>query len=113
VSDTPAATSAPDSTRTIAILVYALYLAAFVNGITAIIGVVLAYVKRNEAHGTVYESHFTNAIETFWISLGLCVIGALTIWIGIGILAFVGAFVFYIYRSIKGIVRAIDARAYA
>ncbi|SRR5579885_174323 len=103
---------ATDSTRTIAILVYALYLAAFVNGITALIGVILAYVKRGEARGTIYESHFTNAIETFWITLGLCILGALTIWIGIGILAFVGAFAFYLYRAIKGLVRAIDARAY-
>ncbi len=112
MSDAHAVTS-QDSTRTIAILVYALYLAAFVNGLTALIGVILAYVKRAEARGTVYESHFTNAIETFWIALGLCILGAVTIWIGIGILAFIGAFAFYVYRSIKGLVRAIDARAYA
>ena len=113
MSDAHTATATPDSSRTIAILVYALYLAAFVNGLTAVGGVILAYVKRGEARGTIYESHFTAAIETFWISLGLCLLGVATIWLGVGVLAFLGAFVFWIYRSIKGIVRAIDAKPYA
>lgn len=105
--------AAQDSTRTIAILVYALYLGAFFNGLTAIAGLVLAYVRRPEAKGTIYGSHFTNAIETFWISFGLCVLGVLTIWFGLGILAFIGAAIFYLYRSIKGLVRVIDNKPYA
>lgn len=109
---TAPAPAATDSTRTIAILVYILYLAAFVNGLTAIAGVVLAYVKRADARGTVYESHFSNAIETFWICFGLCVLGALTIWFGLGVLAFIGAAIFFLYRAIKGLVRVIDSKPY-
>src|SRR5678815_1373819 len=58
--------------RLVAALVYGLYLFAVCTGITAIVGVVIAYVKRGDARGTVYESHFSNAITVFWISFIAC-----------------------------------------
>ena len=135
-------TAAPDSDRSrlIAIVVWGLYLAAVINGITALAGVVLAYVSRGEARGTVYESHFSHAIETFWISLlGLVILIVIAIVVfasgfsnlhdistsshvdfnashllllpvlGLGGLAL---FVWYLYRSVTGLVRAIDAKPY-
>ncbi|HEY1707974.1 MAG TPA: hypothetical protein VGG10_06895 [Rhizomicrobium sp.] len=61
------AAQAPESDlRLISALVYGLYLFALCNGITALIGVVIAYVKRGGARGTIYESHFSNAITVFW-----------------------------------------------
>jgi uncharacterized membrane protein len=52
-SGAAAGTSAADL-RTFTIIVYALYLAAFCSGFTALIGVILAYVKRADARGTPY-----------------------------------------------------------
>jgi len=109
--------SAEETARTTAIIVYLLYIAALVNGITAIIGVVLAYVKRDDVRGTIYEGHFSNAIEIFWVFLvSMVVAGALCITI-IGIPIAIGLailiYVWVLYRTIKGLVRAIDARPYA
>jgi uncharacterized membrane protein len=103
----------PGDLRLFSIIIYALYIAAFCNGFTALIGVILAYVKRGDARGTIYESHFTNAIEVFWISLVLALI-AIPLWIlfPLGPLVHLGVVVWFLYRTIKGLVRAADGRAY-
>ena len=108
----PVASASSDSNRTLAIIVYALYLGALVNGLTAIIGVIVAYAKRDDARGTIYESHFANAIEVFWVSLVLCLAGIATVWFGIGVLIFIGAFVWFVYRTVKGLLRAVDSKPY-
>jgi len=108
-----ATATSDESLRTFTIVVYALYLAAFCNGFTALIGVILAYVKRADARGTPYESHFTNAIEVFWVGLvvSLAAIPLLFLF-GLGILVYCGLVVWYLYRTIKGLVRTIEGRAF-
>ena len=111
-SEKPAAPAAEESARTIAIIVYLLYLAALVNGITAIVGVVLAYVKRDDARGTIYESHFNNAIEVFWIFLiGMCIAVPLC-FVVIGFPLVAALYIWVLVRTIKGLVRASDGRPY-
>ena len=101
-----------DSARTITIIVYLLYLAALINGITAVIGVILAYVKRDEARGTIYESHFTNAIELFWIFLIGMLISVPLCFVVIGFFLIAALYVWVLFRTIKGLVRASDGRPY-
>src|SRR6266849_2905464 len=73
------------SPQTWAIIVWGLYLAAFVTfAITAVVAVITAYVKRGDLVGTPYESHMTSAIRTFWISLIVGVIGVILAFVGIG-----------------------------
>lgn len=48
--------------------IYILYLASLVFGITALIGLVLAYVNSDGAPGWL-ESHYRFQIRTFWIGL--------------------------------------------
>jgi uncharacterized membrane protein len=109
--------------RTLVIIVYGLYLGGFFcGGITGIVGVVLAYIKRGEARGTIWESHFENAIRAFWIMLGMFVLGA-TSWLMISFFATGGVFVYFLalsagyiyflYRTIKGLLRAIASKPYA
>jgi uncharacterized membrane protein len=109
------ATPATESeTRTFVIIVYGLYLGAlFCGGMSGIVGVVLAYIKRDEARGTVWEGHFENAIQAFWIWLGLFVLGVVTSWLVIGFFVIGAAFVYFLYRTIKGLLRAIDSKPYA
>ena len=45
-----------------AMLAYGLYLVGIVNGITMLIGFIVALVRRDAARGTVYESHYRNLI---------------------------------------------------
>lgn len=116
VSPPPAApiTATPiDDTRTFVIIVYGLYLAALLCvGLSGIVGVGLAYVKRDETRGTIWHSHLENAIRIFWVWFGLSVIGVLTVWLVIGLFILIGAYIYFAYHTIKGLVRAVDSQAY-
>ncbi len=108
----PSMQSREESGRTISIIVYLLYLAALVNGLTAIVGVILAYVKRDDVRGTVYESHFANAIEIFWVYIVGMLIAVPLCFIFIGIPLVVVLYIWVLFRTIKGLVRASDAQPY-
>lgn len=54
--------------KTLPAVCYALYLLAFATGITAIIGVIIAYTQR-EAAGPDMRTHYTYLIRTFWGAL--------------------------------------------
>jgi uncharacterized membrane protein len=108
----PGRPSREESARTITIVVYLLYLAALVNGLTAIIGVILAYIKRDDARGTVYESHFSNAIEVFWVFIVGMIIAVPLCFIFIGIPLVFVLYIWVLFRTIKGLVRASDGLPY-
>ena len=101
------------SLATLSKVVYGLYIASFFVGLTGLVGLVLAYVKRAEARGTIYESHFTNQIRTFWWSFVLMLIGGLTFLFGIGWLIMAGAVILLLYRTVKGFILVNDGKAYA
>jgi len=109
-----AGSSAGSEDRTMAIVVYGLYLAALLScGLAGIAGVIVAYIKRQDARGGIWASHFDNQIETFWIWLVLVVAGGLTAWVlGLGLLVIGFAFVWFLYRTIKGLLRALENKAY-
>jgi uncharacterized membrane protein len=82
----------------------------------AIVGVIIAYVKRGDARGTWLESHMTQLIRLFWWS---------TIWAMIGWLLFVTILgipfalaiwaivaVWVLYRVIRGVLKLKDQRPY-
>lgn len=104
--------SPAESARTLTIIIYLLYLAALVNGITAIIGVALAYAKREDARGTPYDSHLANAIEIFWVFLLGMLVAVPLCFVLIGIPLVIGLYIWVIFRTVKGLVRAVDGRPY-
>ena len=73
----------------VALVSSGLPVAAPLMGIVGIAGLIVAYVKRDDAAGTWVNSHFTWLIRTFWWSLLWSVLGWLTLltlgWILIGI----------------------------
>jgi uncharacterized membrane protein len=48
--------------------VYILYLVGFLTGVTVLIGVIIAYLQRDETD-PICQSHFQFQITTFWIGL--------------------------------------------
>ena len=96
--------------RTWAIIVWALYLAGLVVGITVLVGLIMAYVKRGELAGTPFESHMTYAIRTFWIGLLGGIIGMVLMIVLIGFLVLFAVGIWVIYRSVRGLILAIDSR---
>jgi uncharacterized membrane protein len=98
--------------RLMAAMVYGLYLFTPFAGITALIGVVLAYVKRGDARGTVYESHFSNAITVFWVSFIACILfAALAVQAAFGFLVLSdhGESAHEIIRSVHWLIPAVPA----
>jgi uncharacterized membrane protein len=112
----PAITTTPSEVeaRTWTIIIYGMYLAAAPSGgFTGIVGVIMAYIKREEFRGTIWESHAENAIRAFWIWFLLCLVGApLVLLFGLGVLVMFGAFVYFLFRTIKGLIAAIDGKPY-
>ena len=111
----PAPVAQSDENRVMTLIVYGLFIAAVVcAGVSGIAGVIVAYIKRGEAHGTVWESHFDNQINTFWAWFGLCVLGVATFWIfGLGLVVIGIAFIWFLYRTIKGLILALDSKPFA
>ncbi len=72
--------------RTLAFVVYAMhFVSPFVFGLTSLIGVAIAYVRKAEAEG-VLRSHYRFQIRTFWIGFGLALLAALGLMLGMGLL---------------------------
>lgn len=56
-----------DSKKTLTLVLYVLYIAAIITaGILAVIALIINYVKRSDMEGTIFASHFTWQIRTFW-----------------------------------------------
>ena len=123
-----AAQTAPDrieEDKVLPIVVYALYLLGFTNGLTFLVGLIVAYVNRETA-GPINASHYTFAIRTFWLSiwwflvgLGLVFVGLalLVLLIGIPIMILGGTIlgaisVWFVVRTILGLVYLLKGEAY-
>jgi len=97
--------------RTWAIVVWGLYIASyFTFAITMIVGLIIAYMKRDELADTPFASHMTSAIRTFWISLILGIVGVVLSIVGIGIILLIALAVWQLFRIIRGMIRAIDSK---
>ncbi|MBU1375497.1 MAG: hypothetical protein KKE02_00605 [Alphaproteobacteria bacterium] len=72
---------AANEDKTMPAVCYALYLLAFATGITAIIGLIIAYAQRASA-GPAMQSHYTFLIRTFWIGLALMIAGGVLFGVG-------------------------------
>ena len=97
-----------------AIIAYVLYLVGWPTlHLATIAGLVLAYIQRGDARGTMWESHYNNLIETFWIALVVLVVAIPLCFVIIGIPLLLGLAIWVLYRTIKGLVRAIENQPYA
>jgi uncharacterized membrane protein len=88
--------------QTNALVVYILYLAGLVIGISGLIGLVIAYINRGKAGGFV-ETHYTWQIRTFWIGLLYAAISIVLMMLAIGFVLLFAVAVWFIVRCILGI----------
>lgn len=95
------------SALTMAKVIYGLYLVGLVvGGLTSIVGLVIAYVTKDEAPEWL-KSHFQFQIRTFWIGLLFIIAGSLLSIIVIGWFVLLFWLVWLIVRCIKGF-KALD-----
>lgn len=117
-----------DPNRSLTILLYILYIIAiFSAGILAVIALIINYVKRGSVKGSIFESHFTWQIRTFWWYLIWNIIAFVpflfllltsdnaTAFAGVAVgsvifcAAVIGlSWIWIVYRAIKGIMRVND-----
>jgi len=83
-----------------------LYLSSLVFGVTAIIGVVLAYVWRNEAKAPWEASHYTYLIRTFWIGFIGTIVGFVLLVVLIGLIVLPAVAVLVVVRSVLSLINA-------
>ncbi len=83
-------------------VVYFLYLAGFVIGVSTLVGLVIAYMNRGKAGGWV-ETHYTWAIRTFWIGMLYAFISLVLMIVGVGFLLAFATAVWVIVRCIIGL----------
>ena len=107
------------------IVVYALYLLGFTNGLTFLVGLIVAYVYRQDA-GPINASHYTFAIRSFWLSIWWFLIGLALFLVGLVLLVLLigipmmiaggvimGAVgIWFAVRSIMGLVYLLKGEAY-
>jgi uncharacterized membrane protein len=113
----PSAPEPAESLVQLTHVTYALYaLGLLTLGAIAIAGLIVAYVKADDAKGTYLASHFSWLIRTFWWSVGWSAlvwlfilvtlgIGALIAWIPFGVI-----WIWFAYRVIKGWLRLAEKR---
>jgi uncharacterized membrane protein len=103
-----------DNGRTMVIVAYVLHLLGACTGLLSIIALIINYAAKG-SHGDLIDSHHDWMIRTFWYTfLGFVIAWVLAFtFIGIplaGLLAFT-AWLWYIYRHVKGLIFLLDSKA--
>ena len=117
-----------DPNRSLTIALYVLYIVAiFSAGLLAVIALIINYVKRSDVQGSIFESHFTWQIRTFWWYLFWNIIAFVPFFflfftgenpdafagVALGASSFCVAviglsWIWIVYRAIKGLIRVND-----
>ncbi|QOT78664.1 DUF4870 family protein [Cupriavidus basilensis] len=95
------------SLRKLTHILYALYAIFWLTGgITALIAIVVGYVKRDDTRGTLYASHFAWQIRSFWWSVAWAILGgvlfATVFLIPLAFAAWGVLSLWMLYRIVKG-----------
>jgi uncharacterized membrane protein len=112
--------------RKLTLAVYVLHALSWVTFVTYFVAIVLNHTQRGQVAGTIYESHFTWQIRTFWFSLLYLAIGLALLVTGIvalvgkssggtglviaGIVLLAFNVCWHLYRVIRGLVNWSDRK---
>jgi len=94
------------------LIVYLLYFAAYIFGITALIGVIIAHIRFPD--GTLLlRSHYQFQIRTFWIGVLYVVVGAVLVTLVpvIGVAILIWWVIWSLVRNVKGLLALNDHKA--
>lgn len=113
-TQTPAPGTALDL-RMLTHVVYGLFALGILTvgllGIATLAAVVLIYIKRSDAAGTLYVAHFDWLLRTFWWTLLWLAISWLTVFILIGWIGMIATVIWGLYRLIKGWLSLLEGTA--
>ena len=104
----------PIDLRVITQVAYGLFaiglLSVGVFGAASVAAIVLLYVKRADAAGTVYAVHFDWMMQTFWWGVLALVVSGVATYIYIGWIGVVATGVWIRFRLVKGWVALLEGR---
>jgi uncharacterized membrane protein len=102
------------SDNVFAVVVYGLYGLGYFTAISALVGVIIAYVKNGE-DGTdpMLQSHYRFQIRTFWIGLLYLTVGIPLCVVLIGIPILIWWFVWSLIRVVKGCLLVLERKPVA
>lgn len=104
--------SQEDANRTIVLIAYVLgAVGIFTAFIPILIALIICYVKRGEATGTIYYSHYDWLISTFWIGTFWAVVALFTYVFLIGFVIYGLLSLWLLYRFVKGLLRFSERKA--
>jgi len=101
----PAGTPAAEGGST-AKIIYILYLVSLVLGVTAVVGLIMAYVYQGQGPAWV-QTHYRFQIRTFWILILASLVALLLTLVVIGVVLWPLILVWFIVRCVRGII-AVD-----
>ncbi len=89
--------------RTLTHILYGLYaLHWFTGGISIVVAIIIAYLKRDDAAGTPYEAHITWLIRSFWFGLAGYIVGGALVFVIVGFFVLAAVSIWMLYRIVKG-----------
>jgi len=83
-------------------VIYILLIVSTLVGLTGIIGLIMAYVYKDESNDWL-QTHYRFQIRTYWIGLLYVALGFITLTINIGYFILLFTFVWMIVRCTKGL----------
>ncbi|RTL42319.1 MAG: hypothetical protein EKK53_11575 [Burkholderiales bacterium] len=98
------------SLRQLTLVIYLLYGLGVFTGLTAVIAVIINHVKYGDTVDTLYASHFRWQMRSFWWGLVWGLLGACTVWIGVGFVILGANWFWLVYRLVRGFLNWNDGR---
>lgn len=101
-TDSGSAVSTNPAERGNANLIYILYLASLVVGITGLIGLIMAYVSKDSSPDWL-KTHYNHQINIFWKGLAYVFAGVILSVIVVGLLILVWWLIWFLVHNIRGL----------
>jgi uncharacterized membrane protein len=112
VVDLQLSTEAARRLQILSHITYGLYAVAwFTCGISGVVGLIIDYVKREEAGVSLYATHARWRIRTFWWTLLWFIPAGLFAMVGVGLPFLVAIGIWNVYRIIKGWLKLWELKA--
>ncbi|MEZ8961230.1 MULTISPECIES: DUF4870 family protein [Vibrio] len=106
-------TQVDKNAKTHAIVAYALMLLGFFTGISFLIGGIWGIVKKSDAQGTIFADHYDNITKTFWVSIILTILGAVTAVFVVGYIFLLAAAIYTLWKVISGLAKITSDKSFS
>lgn len=84
-------------------IIYFLYLASLVIGITGLVGLIMAYINKEPQSGEVACNHYRYQIRTFWIGMLYGLVSLVLMLVVVGFVLVLFLYIWMIVRCVKGL----------